>query len=155
MFNIVYAVIASKDFELSDITNKINTLWIQSKITDEEKDELIKYAKENANPENSYAPLQEQIDNLFKELELLKQTVNENAKGTSAIKEAVEKLGGYIVSPEPEPVEEYPEYVQPTGAHDAYHTGDKITYKNNKYICKINNCVWDPDTYPEGWELVV
>ena len=54
-----------------------------------------------------------------------------------------------------EPVEEYPEYVQPTGAHDAYNTGDKITYNGKKYICKINGCVWDPDTYPAGWEEVV
>ena len=53
-----------------------------------------------------------------------------------------------------EPVEEYPEYVQPTGAHDAYHLGDKITYNGKKYICELDNWVWNPDTYPAGWELV-
>lgn len=142
MFNIVYAVIASKDFELSDITNKINTLWIQSKITDEEKDELTKFAKENANPENSYAPLERQAEELYKKIDELSARVEKlewsDGSGTETPKE-----------------DEYPEYVQPTGAHDAYNTGDKVTYKKNKYICKINSCVWDPDTYPEGWELVV
>ena len=41
------------------------------------------------------------------------------------------------------------------GAHDAYNTGDKITYKGKKYTCKINNCVWTPDAYPQGWEEVL
>ena len=29
-------------------------------------------------------------------------------------------------------IEEYPEWVQPTGAHDAYNTGDKVSY-NGKH----------------------
>lgn len=54
-----------------------------------------------------------------------------------------------------EPVEEYPEYKQPQGAHDAYNTGDKITYNGKKYVCKMDGYVWNPDTYPVGWEEVV
>ena len=54
-----------------------------------------------------------------------------------------------------EPADEYPEFVQPTGAHDAYQVGDKVTYNGKKYICKLENCVWSPDTYPAGWEEVV
>ena len=53
-----------------------------------------------------------------------------------------------------DPSIEYPEWKQPTGAHDAYNTGDKITYKGKKYISKINANVWSPDAYPAGWELV-
>jgi hypothetical protein len=44
-------------------------------------------------------------------------------------------------------------YNQP-GAHDSYKTGDKITYNGKKYICKMDNCVWSPDTYPAAWEEV-
>ena len=36
-----------------------------------------------------------------------------------------------------EPVEEYPEYVKPTGAHDAYKIGDKITYNGKRYECHL------------------
>ena len=73
----------------------------------------------------------------------------------SALKDAVEKLGGKIEEPsEPEKEEEYPEYVQPQGAHDAYKIGDKITYNNKKYICKLDNCVWSPETYPQAWQEV-
>lgn len=56
-------------------------------------------------------------------------------------------------SEEPEE-DEYPEYVQPTGAHDAYKVGDKITYNGKKYECIFNGCVWTPDAYPAGWKLV-
>lgn len=53
-----------------------------------------------------------------------------------------------------DPSIEYPEWKQPTGAHDAYSKGDKITYKGKKYISKTDANVWSPDAYPAGWELV-
>ena len=49
-------------------------------------------------------------------------------------------------------IEEYPEWVQPTGAHDAYNIGDKVTYKGNHYVCDINGNVYAPDVY--GWTLI-
>lgn len=53
-----------------------------------------------------------------------------------------------------DPSIEYPEWKQPTGAHDAYNTGDKITYKGKKYISKIDANVYSPEEYPNGWESV-
>lgn len=53
-----------------------------------------------------------------------------------------------------DPSIEYPDFKQPTGAHDAYNTGDKVTYNGKHYISKIDNNVWSPDDYPAGWELV-
>ena len=50
-------------------------------------------------------------------------------------------------------VEEWPEFVQPTGAHDAYNTGDKVTYNGKRYISLIDANVYSPDDYPQGWEL--
>lgn len=46
-------------------------------------------------------------------------------------------------------IDEYPEWKQPTGAHDAYNIGDKCSYKGKHYICDINNNVYAPDVY--GW----
>lgn len=48
-------------------------------------------------------------------------------------------------------VDEYPEWVQPTGAHDAYNIGDKVTYNGQRYVCTSNANVYAPDVY--GWEL--
>ena len=47
-------------------------------------------------------------------------------------------------------IEEYPEWVQPTGAHDAYNTGDKVSYKGKHYVCTIDGNAYAPDVY--GWE---
>ena len=59
-------------------------------------------------------------------------------------------------APEPEPEPEptgYPDFVQPTGAHDAYQTGDIVKYNGQLYESTIDNNVWSPDTYPQGWKL--
>ena len=48
-------------------------------------------------------------------------------------------------------VDEYPEWVQPTGAHDAYNIGDKVTYNGQHYVCTSNSNVYAPDVY--GWQL--
>ena len=139
MYEIIKNVIDSGDYELKDILYKINKMWIESAITEEQKTELDNLARENANAENSYASLQVQVNNIYTELDTIKSRLN-TLEGTE----------------EPtEPVEEYPEYKQLQGAHDAYNTGDKITYNDKKYVCKMDGCVWNPDTYPAGWEEVV
>lgn len=48
--------------------------------------------------------------------------------------------------------EECPEWVQPTGAHDAYNTGDCVTYNGKQYVSLIDGNVWSPSAYPQGWE---
>ena len=48
-------------------------------------------------------------------------------------------------------VDEYPEWVQPIGAHDAYNIGDKVTYNGQHYVCTSNANVYAPDVY--GWQL--
>ena len=48
-------------------------------------------------------------------------------------------------------IEDYPEWVQPTGAHDAYNTGDKVSYKGKHYVCTIDGNAYAPDVY--GWDL--
>ncbi len=49
-------------------------------------------------------------------------------------------------------VEEYPAWVQPSGAHDAYSIGDKVTYNGRHYVCTVDGNVYAPDIY--GWEPV-
>ena len=47
-----------------------------------------------------------------------------------------------------------PEWVAPTGAHDAYQTGDHITFEGAEYVSLIDANTWSPTAYPQGWELV-
>lgn len=55
--------------------------------------------------------------------------------------------------PEPEePSPTYSEWVQPTGGHDAYNTGDIVSYNGKLYESLIDGNVWVPDAYPQGWQ---
>lgn len=50
---------------------------------------------------------------------------------------------------------EIPVWRQPTGAQDAYMTGDKVHYPTESdpvYISTADNNVWQPGVY--GWELL-
>ena len=91
---------------------------------------------------------------------LYKSTINGNVWAPDVYPagwELVESTG-----PEPEPgggeeepePPEYPEFVQPTGAHDAYNVGDRVTYNGKVYESTMNGNVWAPDAYPAGWKEV-
>ena len=47
-----------------------------------------------------------------------------------------------------------PEWVQPTGSHDAYNVGDKVIYEGEVYESIIDSNTWSPTDYPQGWEEV-
>lgn len=47
-------------------------------------------------------------------------------------------------------IEEWPEWVQPAGAHDAYAKGSKVTHNGKKWISSYDANVWEPGVY--GWE---
>lgn len=49
-------------------------------------------------------------------------------------------------------LDEWPEFVQPTGAHDAYKKGDKVTFEGKHYISLIDGNVYSPTAYPAGWK---
>ena len=49
--------------------------------------------------------------------------------------------------------EGYPVWAQPTGAHDAYNTGDIVNYNGKLYKSLIDGNVYSPDAYPAGWEV--
>ena len=50
-------------------------------------------------------------------------------------------------------LDEWPEFVQPTGAHDAYKKGDKVTFNGKHYSSLIDANVYSPTAYPAGWQV--
>lgn len=149
MYTIIKQVILSGSYELSAMLETIKKNCVRGDITAEQETELLALARQHATPENSYASLEYRVETLEKENEELKATMK-------SISDRVTVLEGGEVEPEPEP-EEYPEYVQPTGAHDAYHKDDKITYNGVKYVCiapEGTAVVWSPDDYPNYWQKV-
>lgn len=65
--------------------------------------------------------------------------------GTESLYTCLEMAGdGYLV------------WTQPTGAHNAYNTGDIVHYPTADdplYKSLIDGNTWSPDSYPQGWEL--
>ena len=52
----------------------------------------------------------------------------------------------------PDPAIEWPEWVQPQGAHDAYMTGEKVSHNEKHWICTMDYCTYEPGVY--GWDEV-
>lgn len=52
----------------------------------------------------------------------------------------------------PEDPNAIPAWIQPTGAQDAYQTGDKVIYNDTIYISTVDNNTWEPGVY--GWDIV-
>lgn len=49
-------------------------------------------------------------------------------------------------------VEEFPEWVQPTGSHDAYQKGDKVSHLERKWVSDVDANIWEPSVY--GWSEI-
>lgn len=116
-------------FDLAEMLSRIDLYNVEAKLTDEERESLYALAREHAAPQYNYDA----------EIEALWAAIRE-------LQQAQEEGGGT------EPTDEWPEFVQPTGAHDAYNSGDKITFNGVHYICRMNACVWSPAVYPDAWE---
>ena len=46
-------------------------------------------------------------------------------------------------------LEEWPEWVQPTGAQDAYNKGDKVSHNDKHWVSDVDANTWEPGVY--GW----
>ena len=125
MRTIFEQVISRGGYDLTAMLQNIDRYHIEGKLTDEDREALYALAREGAQPVYDYAA----------EIE--------------AIWAAIRELQGQTPDPD-----EWPEFVQPTGAHDAYGVGAQVTYNGQRYPCKLANFVWSPDAYPDAWELV-
>lgn len=55
-----------------------------------------------------------------------------------------------------ETVEVINDWVQPTGAHDAYEKGDKVRFNGKVYESTLDQPnTWSPTDYPQGWKEVL
>ena len=62
--------------------------------------------------------------------------------------------GGSTSEPETPPAETIPDFVQPTGAHDAYKKGDKVKFEGKVYESLIDSNAYSPSAYPAGWKEI-
>lgn len=134
MNDIIRNVIKSKKYDLADILTKIDTLWVQGNITEEQRLSLITDAQNNAKAENSIDVLNKlyELDRRVTELE------KQLASNDSAEEETEDTT--------------YPSYE----AGKWYYNGDKISVDGLNYTCiaPIDTvCTWNPFEYPPYWQL--
>lgn len=60
-----------------------------------------------------------------------------------------------VVDPDGSEVEIVADFIQPTGAHDAYKVGEKVSFGGAVYISKIDANTYSPTDYQAGWEKQV
>ena len=48
-----------------------------------------------------------------------------------------------------DPAQEWPEWIQPTGAHNAYAKGARVSHNGKHWISDVDANVWEPGVY--GW----
>ena len=52
-----------------------------------------------------------------------------------------------------DPSIEFPDWIMPTGAHDAYPLGAKVTHNEKHWISELNGNVYEPGVY--GWDEII
>lgn len=136
MKSIFESAIAHGGFDLAAMLGKIDAYHIEGKLTDIDRDELYEKARGGMQPQYDVT---KEIENLWAAIKVLQNKHIDDVEPPEAV----------------QPEEDvYPEYKQPTGAHDAYQVGAKITEGGKKYICKMPNTVYPPSIYPAAWESV-
>lgn len=135
MKSIFESVIRKGGYDLNRILQRIDEYHIEGKLTDEERLHLIQSARGDAAPGLDVAS----------EVQQLWAAVNE-------LRATVDALAGLESGAPGDPA-----FVQPTGAHDAYYKGARVTYGGKTYECIAPDgvaCVWSPDVMPDYWQVM-
>lgn len=150
MYNMIKEVIHAGGYNLAEMTKRIEKRCLENKISEEERDELLALANQNALPDNEKAPLQRQIEVIFENL-------LEMVAEIKGLKERLSKVeGGEVVSPEEK--EEYPKWQKWDGIGlIPYQTGSKCSHNGKNYVSQVNNNIWEPGAlgvYETIWKEV-
>ena len=130
MYEITKNVITGGRYELSGMLRRLDVIWLQGDLTDEQHTELVELARSHADP-------------------AMTATLTRRMEAVEARLDALEQAGAE--SPDA-PAEEWPAYV----VGRSYRTGDQVTFEGRHYICRlpvhVDQCVWSPADYPSYWK---
>ena len=159
MKTIFESVIREGTYNLTDIINKAHEEYVASRLTKEEREEVISMAQANAKPENGYAEANARIDQAFKDIQALQSSMEKALQEIEAVKKAIEEGGSTVTPPEEPVVDEWPEWYPWNGISlNPWQSGSKCTHSGVKYISRVNNNVWEPGAvgvYDNIWEKQV
>lgn len=137
MYTIIKNVITIGNYTLSDMTQKINTLWITGELTDEQHDELIQLMYQNLNPSTEAPELSERLSRVESRVTALEEAVKE-----------LQQSGGETTEPEPGTVA-IPEWEPWDGVSDKYKPGAVVQHNGKYYQNTFSGAqnTWEPGTF--------
>lgn len=142
MYEIIKNIIENGIFRVNDLTNKIDTLWAESKLTDEERSQLVQMMAEHLNPASEAPELKELYERLSNKVADLEESITD----LSGRVKALEAGGSLPVDPEPEPGITIPAWEPWDGISDKYQYGAVVQH-NGKYwqdvLVGMQN-TWEP-----------
>lgn len=137
--------ISSGDFKLQVMLDKLTRLYIEDMLTEEEYDNLMQLARDNANPDKEI----EENTGIIKQL---MQHVTMSEEKLKDLEARIMKLEDPESAPE-EPTVAYEEY----DPHKWYYKDMTCSFDGKNYICIAPEgvvCTWSPAGYPSYWKLV-
>lgn len=135
------------------IKTAFETLVLSKDLSKEQKDNIL----------NQYKPYQ--VGKTYKENEKFTykgkvyQAKHEHVSKTTWLPDStpgmyIEYLNVEIQNQDSSTTDVVKEFIQPTGADDAYNKGNKVLFKGKIYRSKINTNTFSPEQFPDGWEEV-
>lgn len=134
MFEIIKNIIENGIFRVNDLTNKIDTLWAESKLSDDERSQLVQMMVDHLNPASEAPELKEMYERLEARVATLEAEV-QALKG----EEPGGGEEGTVTVPAWEPWD---------GISDKYKYGAVVTH-NGKYFLDVLQGMqntWEPES---------
>ena len=127
MYNMILRIITSGDYKITDITNKINTMWITGNLTDDQRDNLLSQAAEHLDPETERPEVIEMLEKLAERITDLEQRL-------AKLEGKTEEIG-------------YPEWVPWDGLSNNYKYGAIVSHNGKLWQSNYSGQnVWEPGT---------
>ena len=126
MYEIVKAVVMKGRYELTDMLRKVDILWVQGELTEQQKEELAALAREHADPAM-----------------------------TATLRKRVEDLEGRVAALEQGGAgEEFPAYAEGHVYRDGDRVSFEGKHYVCALPEGVEACVWSPVAYPGYWKAV-
>lgn len=134
MYTTIWNLIQSGQYGLEDVTNKINTLWVEGQLTDEQRADLLSQAVEHLNPDTERPEILTMLQGL--------------AERVAEVENRVAALEGNPVEPD-----EYQEWEPWDGMSDHYQLGAVVSYGGKLWISVYDGQnVWEPGVSDNLWQ---
>ena len=132
MYDIIKNIIQNGMFKVSDLTTKIDTLWAESKLTDDERNELVQMMTDHLNPSTEAREPKDLYERLEARVVVLEGAVKELQGGGEE-----EPERGEIV---------IPAWVPWDGISDNYQYGAVVTHSDKYWQNMLQGVqnTWEP-----------